>query len=180
MEPLLDKRRRRRQVRCLRYAEGTTLMKLAGLARRAFCAALLAAAVLAQGAVSSSAQGLQEPVAAPTAAASAAAAPMAELDRAREWLRRLQKRQIDRAQLTPAVDAALNDAVVDAMQRQLGPLGEPTSLTQTSALDNDGTASYTYLVKWSAGALYYTFSVDDASGKIAGLYFRPAPPSGNP
>ncbi len=88
----------------------------------------------------------------------------------------MQGRDIDRSQLDSTVDAALNDAVLDAMQKQLAPLGKPSSFALRSDTSAGGMTSYTFVVTWSKGTLYYTFALDDKTGKIAGLFFRAGPP----
>ena len=97
--------------------------------------------------------------------------------RAKEWLGRLQKGQLDRTQLTPDLSAGLQDATVAALSKQLSPLGAPQHLVLRTKHQLDGITTWTFRVTWPEQTLDYTFGVEDGSGKISALYLRPDSPA---
>ena len=133
-----------------------------------------------------------QPVAPTTAPASAAPAPAtpgaspgpstspaaAQTDskvtaRARDWLGRLQRADVDRSQLTGDLSAGLEDSTVHALSKQLAPLGVPQNFALLQKHDTNGVTTWVFRVSWPSKVLDYTFGVDDQSGRIAALYLRP-------
>lgn len=144
---------------------------------------LLLACLLTTGAAS--AHTLEQPSPTPSATASAvpgeaSPTPAASVDerasdRAREWLGRLQRGNIDRSQLTPDLSAALQNATVSGYAVQTGKLGSPTKFTLLGKHAVEGTTTWVFRVTWPQGSMDYTFGVEDATGKISALYLRPGP-----
>ena len=119
--------------------------------------------------------------AAPSGAEGPSAAPQEDdasaSARAKEWLGRLQKGQLDRAQLTPDLSAGLQDATVQALSKQLMPLGTPQHIVLENKRQVAGITTWTFRVSWPDQTLDYTFGVENASGKISALYLRPGSPA---
>lgn len=92
--------------------------------------------------------------------------------RVKEWIHRAQTGDIDRAQLTQKMSAALTPEVVAAAKSGLGPLGEPSSLLYKGKDVEAGNVTYGYRVTWPSTALTCYFSLDN-DGKISGLAFHP-------
>ena len=93
--------------------------------------------------------------------------------RAREWLGRLQKADVDRSQLTGDLSAGLEDATVHAIAKQLAPLGTPQNFALRGKHDTNGVTTWVFRVSWPRKVLDYTFGLEDQSGRIAALYLRP-------
>jgi len=93
--------------------------------------------------------------------------------RAREWLGRLQKADVDRSQLTGDLSAGLADTTVHALAKQLGPLGTPQKFALRTKRDTNGVTTWVFRVSWPSAVLDYTFGLEDQSGRIAALYLRP-------
>ncbi len=123
------------------------------------------------------------PSAAPTASEPEAASPGPQYDdssiatRAKEWLVRLQKGQLDRAQLTSDLSAGLQDATVAALSKQLSPLGTPQRIVLKTKSQVAGITTWIFQVSWPDQVLVYTFGVEDTTGKISALYLRPSRPA---
>lgn len=96
-------------------------------------------------------------------------------ERAREWLGRLQRGNIDRSQLTSDLSAALQTATVSGYAQQTGKFGTPTKFTLLSKHALEGTTTWVFRVTWPQGSMDYTFGVEDATSKISALYLRPGP-----
>ena len=115
----------------------------------------------------------------PSSAPSTLPTPAAENDtkataRAREWLGRLQKADVDRSQLTGDLSAGLENATVHAIAKQLAPLGAPQNFALRGKHDKNGVTTWVFRVSWPRKVLDYTFGLDDQSGRIAALYLRPS------
>jgi hypothetical protein len=138
------------------------------------------AATAPQASPSSGYQGFGSAAASPAAAPSAKPAALtgdaAVAARAKAWLGRLQKGDIDRSQLTPEMDAALTAEVIANLRDHFGPLGPPQSFALKGKNALGGITGYVFRVAWAGGTADFTFAVDDASGKIAGLTLRPGAP----
>lgn len=110
------------------------------------------------------------PAVSPAAIASATPAV-----RAKEWLHRLQTGTIDRTQLTDKMSTLLTDATAATLAGQIGPLGEPLSMTPYQTKVVAGDTAYVYKVEFANDTtLYFIFVLDTASGKISGLRFSNA------
>lgn len=97
--------------------------------------------------------------------------------RAREWFGRLQKGQLDRAQLTSDLSAGLQDATVAALSKQLSAFGTPQRIVLRTKQQLAGNTTWTFRVSWTDQVLDYTFGVEDATGKISALYLKPGSPA---
>ena len=107
--------------------------------------------------------------------ASAAGDDAAIAARARDWFGRLQRRDIDRAQLTPAMKAGLSATTVATVAAQIAPLGAPVTFPFVRTTGTAGVTGYVYRPTFASGvALDYTFAVDRA-GKIDGLFVTAVP-----
>jgi len=114
----------------------------------------------------------------PTATSSAAASPALSDDkvvaaRAREWFGMLQRGDIDRAQLTKAMNDGLPADKVAQVSAFLKPLGTPQSFTLIDKTQQGKFTVYRYHVDVPGSALTFTF-VLDPEAMIAGLFVRKA------
>jgi hypothetical protein len=96
--------------------------------------------------------------------------------RARDAFVQLQAGKVDRTALTPALNADLTDGVLATMSAGVSPLGPPGKFAVSSKTDVDGVTTYVFRLTGPAGSVDYVFGIDDVSGKIAKLFFRPGPP----
>lgn len=136
--------------------------------RTLLSAAALACAALLYGAF---------PATAATAAPAATAvpsAPPAVMDRAKEWLGRMQRSDIDPSQLTPEMQTGLTDDVRKTLATTMGPFGAVKAMTLKQIMKKDGNTGYLFDVTFENGeTAEYVFAVNDASGKVSGLRFTP-------
>jgi len=105
-----------------------------------------------------------------------AASPQDTAARAKDWLHRLQTGDIDRAQLTAQMSAALSPDKVTQISSQFAPLGDPASFTflEQQPVPSDPTmTAYVYRVVFKTTTLNEIFSLDK-DGKVAGILFQPA------
>jgi hypothetical protein len=122
--------------------------------------------------------------ASPTASANVTASPGPESPvddtlasaRAKEWLARLQRGQLDRAQMTSDLSAGLQDATVQALAKQI-PLGTPQHIVLRTRKQLAGITTWVFRVSWPDQTLDYTFGIDNVTGKISALYLRPGAPA---
>jgi len=110
-------------------------------------------------------------------AASMAPAPVPAGDaaaeaRAKDWLHQVQVGKIDRSQLDAKMNSALTDSLLAQVSGQLGPLGEPTSFTQSRKVTQGSITAYVYKVVFPQITLAETIAFDP-DGKIGGLLFKP-------
>ncbi len=92
------------------------------------------------------------------------------MQRAGEWLGRLEKLDIDRTQLTPSFSQYLTDQVIiRADLRELGPV---QSMVPIESFQRAGDTVYIFDVKFLHGALRYQFALA-TDGKIDGLFLQP-------
>ncbi len=96
--------------------------------------------------------------------------------RAHEWFARLQNGEIDRTQLTPAFAATFTEAIAQQTSDRYRAYGTPAVFAAGGKYVRDGVSAYVFVVRWPEGGVLFQFAVDDATGKIAGLFTRPAPP----
>jgi CubicO group peptidase (beta-lactamase class C family) len=92
------------------------------------------------------------------------------MQRAGEWLTRLQRDQIDRTQLTPAFSQYLSDDVV--IRAGLKSLGPVVSMVPIESFRRGEDTVYVFGVKFRHGSLRYQFSLAP-DGKIDGLLLQP-------
>jgi hypothetical protein len=94
--------------------------------------------------------------------------------RAREWLERAQTGNVDRSQFTSEMNTAMTDALITSAKAALAPLGTPSAFTLRAHYEIEGNNVYVYRMSFkdSNWNEQIAFASD---GKIAGLYFRPAP-----
>jgi D-alanyl-D-alanine carboxypeptidase len=91
--------------------------------------------------------------------------------RAKEWLGRIERGDLDRTQLTDQMSAVLTDAVVKSAGGQLKSFGAMKSLTCVSADEDASGRNYSFEVTFSKQAIRWVMGID-AQGKIASLYFH--------
>ncbi len=96
------------------------------------------------------------------------------MQRAGEWLGRLQRLDLDRTQLTPQFGQYLTDQVV--IRADLKGLGPVQSMVPIESFERSGDTVYVFDVKFAHGALRYDFALAP-DGKIDGLLFTPELPS---
>lgn len=109
----------------------------------------------------------------PQGQASSAAVEDAKITaRARDWLTRLQKGDIDRSQLSSVMNSALTPAQVAAISKQMGPLGAPQRFVFIGSQTAGADTRYTYRVTWKEATLDELF-VLDSQGEIDGLFLKP-------
>lgn len=92
------------------------------------------------------------------------------MQRAAEWLGRLERDEIDRTQLTADFSQYLSDRVV--IRANLKDLGPVVSMVPIESYQNSGNTVYVFDVKFRNGALRYLFTLAP-DGKIAGLLLQP-------
>jgi CubicO group peptidase (beta-lactamase class C family) len=91
--------------------------------------------------------------------------------RAKEWLGRIERGDVDRTQLTDQMSAVLTDAVVKSAGGQLKAFGPLKSLTCVSA-DEDATGrNYSFKATFGKQTIRWVMGID-ALGKISSLYFH--------
>ena len=113
---------------------------------------------------------------APTSSAAVSPAPTDDKTvaaRAREWFGRLQRGDIDRAQLTKEMNDGLPADQVAHLSATLKTLGEPQSFTLIDKTQRGKFTVYRYHLDVTGGALTFTFVLDPAA-MIAGLFVTPA------
>ncbi|MBV9272229.1 MAG: beta-lactamase family protein, partial [Candidatus Eremiobacteraeota bacterium] len=94
------------------------------------------------------------------------------LERAKEWIGRLQRTSPDRTQLTPAFNAYLTDELI--ARTDLKTLGDLQSLTPTASFTQNGDNVYVFLAQFPHDHVRFQMSLT-AQGKIDGLLFTPQP-----
>jgi hypothetical protein len=104
-----------------------------------------------------------------TAADPAAAA----VARARDVLGQLEASQLDRKLLTGKFNDDLSPEALSLLYRLVAGEGAPLAFDVEGVAHNDGVTTYVLRVAFKAGAVNMNFGLDDASGKISSLYFRP-------
>lgn len=117
----------------------------------------------------------ESPSPSPSATASAAAdqGSAAITMRAKDWLHRLQIGNIDRAQLTDAMNNGFTADTIKAVSDKFGPLGDPQSFTFLGQQPVGSSTAYVYRVVFRSTTLNEVFVVDK-DGKISGIHFPPA------
>ncbi len=91
------------------------------------------------------------------------------VERAREWLGRLQRLDIDRTQLTPAFSKYLSDQVVQYADFKA--LGTLLSMVPLESFTRSGDTVYVFDVRFTHGEYHYEFALAP-DGKIDGLFLR--------
>jgi hypothetical protein len=97
------------------------------------------------------------------------------LARAQAAYAQVQSGKVDRSTLTPALGAELTDDIRAGMTRQLNAIAAPGTFAPVSHTDLDGVTTTVFRVPTASGVIYFTFGIDDATGKIAKLYFVAGP-----
>lgn len=92
------------------------------------------------------------------------------VQRAGEWLGRLQRNDIDRTQLTPQFSQYLSDQVV--IRADLKGLGPVLLLVPIESFQRSGDTVYVFEVKFRHGTMRYQFALAP-DGKIDGLLLQP-------
>ena len=95
--------------------------------------------------------------------------------RAEEWLHRMIAGNVDRAQLTPTMNAALTDQIVKQAQTHLRSLGVPTSVVYFDGTASGDDTAYAFLVTFPDRNVREIVTLR-ADGKIDGLVFAPVRP----
>jgi hypothetical protein len=93
---------------------------------------------------------------------------------ARSVFDQLQARHLDRKLLTPQFDADLNEGALEQLYGLVSSNGAPLDFSVSRKVRLDGETRYVIRVKWTAGLVAMVFGIDDVTGKISALYFRPA------
>jgi hypothetical protein len=112
----------------------------------------------------------------PTAAPSARPTPdvpAATIARAKDWLHRLQTANIDRAQLTPKMQADLAPAAAKHFAQKIGPFGTIETFAPIEEHHISGNTAYVFDVGFQNGTTaYFVFETNDTSAKISGLNLK--------
>jgi hypothetical protein len=108
----------------------------------------------------------------PAGGASTGIAAAAKL--ARSIFDQLQAKHLDRNLLTPQFDADLNDEALAQLYGLVSSNGSPLEFSVSRKVHLDGETRYVIRVKWTAGLVAMVLGIDDVTGKISALYFRPA------
>ena len=94
--------------------------------------------------------------------------------RAQSLFAQVQAGKIDRTQLTTDFSDELTDEILAAMSGSIRGYGKPDRFVLIQKTDVEGDTRYVFRVVWKEGdSVFMTFGVDDDSGKISALYFRP-------
>ena len=96
------------------------------------------------------------------------AADRAAIARAREWIGRIVRGDVDRTQLTDALSAALTDDVVRSAGERLRDLGALERIDETAVDEDASGRSYGFDVKFAKRTIHWIMGID-ASGKISAL-----------
>jgi len=116
----------------------------------------------------------------PTAAPAATPTPLPDdpaVDkRAKAEFLAWQSGVLDKSRYTPALAAAATADVIGQVSPQLQSLGDLKSIAYTAAWLRDGFRQYQYLITCSKSPILMLYALD-AQGKVAGVRFRPAPPT---
>jgi CubicO group peptidase (beta-lactamase class C family) len=99
------------------------------------------------------------------------ASDRAATGRAKEWLGRIVRDDVDRTQLTDAMNATLSDAIVKAAGAQLQRYGQMKSFTLVSTDQDASGRSYAFKVTFARHAIRWLMGID-ARGKISALTFH--------
>jgi len=92
--------------------------------------------------------------------------------RANEWIGRVQRGAIDRAQLSAEMSKALTPELVAGAKAQFSRLGAPRTLTYLGKTPQGTSTVYLYRVDFARDSVNLILSID-AAGKVDGLLFRP-------
>lgn len=93
---------------------------------------------------------------------------------AKSLLSQAQSGQFDRSELTPAMSAELTQAQAAQMAGRVSALGKPLSFTLEGKKTKGPLTKYTYRVAFDESNVDEQIVLDQ-SGKVAGLWFTPAP-----
>jgi hypothetical protein len=97
--------------------------------------------------------------------------------RAKAAFQQVEDGKIDRSTLTPVFNALLTDDVLSVLEQRANALGMPDRFAPVGQTDTDGVTTTVFRLHFPTGNLDLTFGIDDATNKIAKLYFVPGPPS---
>ncbi len=103
------------------------------------------------------------------------AAPILPAALAAVLLHQAQTGELDKTQFTPKVGAALTAGAESQFASTLRPLGDPSSYVLVTKKHKDDLTMYVYRVESKTGAVEESMVLDE-NGKVAGLWFKPAPP----
>lgn len=90
-------------------------------------------------------------------------------------LHQAQTGQLDKTQFSPKVSAALTAGVEAQFASTLRPLGDPSTYVLVAKKRKDDLTMYVYRAESKTGAIEESMVLDE-NGKVAGLWFKPAPP----
>ena len=96
------------------------------------------------------------------------------LELAKSLLSQAQSGQFDRSELTPGMSGQLTQAQAAHFVSTVGQLGKPSTFVLESKQTKGSYTKYTYRVSFAEAAVDEQIVLDD-SGKVAGLWFTPAP-----
>jgi len=91
--------------------------------------------------------------------------------RAKEWLGRIERGDVDRTQITDQLGAVLTDAVVKSAGGMLRSYGTLRSLDLISVDEDASGRSYSFKAAFSKKTVTWIMGID-ALGKISSLYFH--------
>lgn len=112
----------------------------------------------------------------PAPTATPAQATQQTLMRAKEWLGRMQSGNVDRSQLTAKMSEQYTDDVRATLANEVGPMGAVVAMTLKDVKHKEGSTGYLFSVTYANGTnAEYLFALEDATGKVSGLSFTPAP-----
>lgn len=93
---------------------------------------------------------------------------------ARQWLARMQTKDVDASQLTPEMAAVLTPQTINSVSAQLAALGQPIALTLLQSMHQGALTGYAFKVTFHDATIREVINLTD-DGKIAGLFFVPQP-----
>ena len=91
--------------------------------------------------------------------------------RAKEWLGRIARGDVDRTQLTDQMSTVLTDVAAASAGAQLRSYGALKTVDLVAVDEDASGRSYAYVVKFAKQTIHWVMGID-AKGKIASLYFH--------
>ncbi|HEY1976871.1 MAG TPA: hypothetical protein VGG89_10015 [Candidatus Baltobacteraceae bacterium] len=93
--------------------------------------------------------------------------------KAKDLFHQAQTGQFDRSQFDDKMNASLTDSLVKTIASQLSQLGDPQGFKLAQVTKQANYMVYVYAVLFKSGVIAEEIAIDPATGKIAGLFFKP-------
>ncbi len=93
--------------------------------------------------------------------------------KAKDLFHQAQTGQFDRSLFDDKMNAAITDSVAKNMSAQLTQLGDPQGFKLAQVTTTGSYTVYVYAVMFKSSVIAEEIAIDPATGKVAGLYFKP-------